>query len=185
MTLRQSVHHLLEGAPTSRTTRLVRAALAALILLNVAAVVLETVPSVHARAPDLFTAFERISIAIFSLEYLLRLWCAVEDVRFRAPVRGRLRWALTPAALVDLLAVLPGYLPTGAFDLRTLRLLRLVRIVRLAKLGRYSVAVQTLQNVLRSKAADLLSLLMLLFALLIVTSTLMFFLEHEAQPDAF
>ncbi len=183
VTLRHRVFLQLEGdQPGSRATRYLRSAICTLILLNVAAVVLETVPSVHAAAPHLFAGFEVFSIAVFSVEYLLRLWAAPEDPRYLSPT-GRLRWMLSPAAIVDLTAVLPGLL--AAVDLRPVRLLRLLRIVRVARLGRYSVAVQTLCNVLRAKAADLLSLLFMLLGLLVVSSTLMFFLEHDAQPQAF
>ena len=76
-------------------------------------------------------------------------------------------------------------MPLGSLDLRSVRLLRLLRMVRIAKVGRYSLAVRTLHNVLRAKAADLLSLLFLLLVLLVVSSTLMYFLEHEAQPQTF
>jgi voltage-gated potassium channel len=186
VTLRHRVFLLLEGdRPRSSAARWVQRALALLILLNVTAVVLETVPSIQESWAGFFAWFEAVSLAVFSAEYLLRLWSAVEHPAHRAPLGGRLRWIASPAALVDLVAVLPGLIPASAFDLRSIRLLRLLRIARVAKLGRYSVAVQTLHNVVRTRAADLLSLLVMLLTLLVVSSTLMYFLEHEAQPRAF
>jgi len=164
--------------------RNLRNALVALILLNVAAVVLETVPAARDAAPWLFHGFELASVTIFSLEYLLRLWSIVEEPHYHGPT-GRWRWACSTSGLIDLLAVLPSLLPMVSLDLRSLRLLRLLRIVRLGKLGRYSIAAQTLYSVLRNKAADLISLLGMLLVLLLLTSTVMYWLEHEAQPQLF
>jgi voltage-gated potassium channel len=176
---------LLDGGPNpTRAARRLSWALAALIVLNVAAVVLATEPTIHDRAPGLFEAFEVVSVVIFSLEYLIRLRSAPENPRFAGRF-GRLRWLLSPMALCDLLAVLPAFVAATTLDLRSLRIVRLVRIVRIARLGRYSAAVQTLVNVLRAKAADLLSLLLLLLILLVLSSTLMFHCEHEAQPETF
>lgn len=183
--LRRRVHELLEAeGDTSHIARTVRLALAALIVLNSAAVVLETEPSLRARWGAAFWWFESVSVAVFVTEYLARLWAAPEATRFAGP-GGRLRWALSPMALLDLLAILPSFFAALAIDLRTLRLLRLLRIVRIVRLGRYSLALQTLVRVLRSKAPDLLSLAFLLLVLLVLASTLMFYCEHEAQPDAF
>ena len=186
MSLRTRLYHVLEAdLPGDRLAAVVRVGLGALIVVNVAAVVLETVPGLRGWSPELFATIETASVAIFTVEYLLRMWAACEDPRYSAPLSGRLRWALSVPALIDLAAILPSWLPATAFDLRSVRLLRLVRIVRVAKLGRYSRAIQTLQDVVRAKAADLGSLLFVLLMLLVVASTLMFFFEHEAQPGVF
>lgn len=181
MTLRASVHRFLDGEDPGPAAHAVRLALATLIVANVAAVALETVPSLADHA-DAFAAFEAFSLATFSAEFLVRLWIAAEDPHVQ---HSRWRWLRSAAALIDLAAILPGLLAAMGLDLRLLRLARLSRIVRLAKLGRYSLAVQTLANVLRAKSADLLSLLFLLVILLVVSSTIMFHLEHEAQPNVF
>lgn len=183
MTLRAAVHRLLEDDRAAAAVA-VRLVLAGLIVLNVAAIALETVPSLQPAWTPAFAAFETLSLSVFGVEYAARLWAAPEQPRFSGPA-GRLRWAITPAAVIDLLAILPGLLVVLGVDLRALRLLRLSRLLRVAKLGRYSLAAQTLQRVLRSKAPDLLSLLFLLLILLALSSTLMFYLEHDAQPDGF
>lgn len=181
--LRAAVHRLLEDE-RDRAAVAVRLVLAGLIVLNVAAIALETVPSLQPAWAPSFAAFETLSLCIFGVEYAARLWAAPEQPCFSGPA-GRLRWAITPAAVIDLLAILPGLLVALGVDLRALRLLRLSRLLRVAKLGRYSLAAQTLQRVLRSKAPDLLSLLFLLLILLALSSTLMYCLEHDAQPDGF
>lgn len=115
-----------------------------LIGLNVSAVVLETVQGIGGRFPALFRWFESFSVIVFTAEYALRLWACTASDRFSAPVRGRLRFALTPMAMVDLAAVLPFYLPVLGVDLRFIRVVRRLRLFRLAKVGRYSNALQTI-----------------------------------------
>ena len=156
-----------------------------LIVLNVAALMLETVGELHARFGDLFHAFEVFSVTIFTLEYLLRLWSCTADARYRHPLWGRLRFMVTPMAVIDLAAILPFWLPFVSVDARVLRTLRLVRIFRVAKLGRYSKAFTALVNVIRSRKDELATSLFVLILLLIVASTLMYYAENEAQPDKF
>ena len=108
-----------------------------LVTLNVIAVVIESVASIRQRWGDALHVFEIASVAVFSLEYALRFWSAVDDPwheRFHPPLRGRLRFVATPMALVDLLAILPFYLGLlVAIDLRFLRVLRLLRIFKLTR----------------------------------------------------
>jgi len=180
---RRRVYEILEpAAPGDRTSHIVDMLLLFLIVANVIALVMETVEPIRTSAPAFFFWLERTTVALFSVEYLLRLWSATADARFASPIRGRARWAATPLAIFDLLAVLPAYLPFLYLDLRAARVLRLAR---LAKLGRYSVAVQTMSRVIRSKRAELLTILMLLCLLLVVSATLLYFAERTAQPQAF
>ena len=109
-----------------------------LILLNVAAVVLATVDWLYLRYASFFNAFEIFSVAVFTVEYILRVWSCTANPEFKDPVRGRLRFMVTPLALIDLLAVLPFYLPFVFPDLRFMRALRLFRLFRVLKLARYS-----------------------------------------------
>lgn len=157
-----------------------------LILANAAAIVLGTVPSVAAKYGSFLVAFENFSIVVFTIEYLLRLWVAVERFPDSGPVLSRLKWATTPLALVDLLAILPAYLPLlFPVDLRLLRLLRLFRLMRLLKLGRYSQALQLFATVLREKREELVIALLSVLILLTLTSGAMFYFENPVQPEAF
>lgn len=180
MTLRRQMHQVLEGH-CSPLGGLVRWSLAALIVVNVAAVVLVTVPALSAAYAADFYALEVCSLSIFSVEYALRLWVAGEDDRYRGAL-GRLRWALTPGAVIDLLAIAPALFLT---DMRLVRILRLSRLVRIAKLGRYSLALRTLRRVLVARLPDVLSLSFVLLILLVLSSSLMFLLERDAQPEKF
>lgn len=156
-----------------------------LIALNVAAVILETLPDLSPGMREAFRWFEAVSIAAFTVEYLARVWSAVEDSRYGGAVRGRLRFAVTPMALVDLLAVLPALLPLAGADLRILRGARLFRLVRILKMGRYSRALRTVGRVFRRRRPQLVIAISALAFLLLVASALMYFAEHGTQPDKF
>jgi voltage-gated potassium channel len=156
-----------------------------LIVLNVVAVVLETVDWIYAGYAAFFHAFDVFSVAVFTIEYILRAWSCTANPRFAHPVTGRLRYLITPMALVDLLAVLPFYLPFVYADLRFMRALRLFRLFRILKLARYSESLQTFLDVLRLKKEELLLMFFAIIILLIISSSLMYEAEHEAQPKAF
>ena len=108
------------------------------IAFSVVSVVLETVEPVAARWGGTLRVFEVFSVVVFTVEYLLRVWSVAANPCFSRPVSGRIRWMLTPLAIVDLLAILPFYATVGRLDLRFLRALRLFRLFRVLKLARYS-----------------------------------------------
>ncbi|MFN3241953.1 MAG: ion transporter [Planctomycetota bacterium] len=180
MTVRSRVHQVLEGHHEPIGS-IVRWLLAALIVANVFAVVMETVPSFRARHATALANFEAASLAVFSIEYGLRMWSAGEHARFQG-LLGRLRWMFTLGAIIDLLAIVPAVFVT---DMRLVRLLRLARLIRIAKLGRYSLALRTLRHVMFARLPDLVSLSFVLLILLVLSSSLMFHLEHDAQPEQF
>jgi voltage-gated potassium channel len=188
--LRRRVYEVLElAAPGDRLAAAVNALILALIVLNVAAFILETVRVVFYRAPTAFRLFEAGSMAVFAVEYLLRLWSCVEDPRYARPLTGRLRFALTPMALVDLASILPFYVSLlgleSHLDARVMRVVRLLRIFRIAKLGRYSTALQTLGRVARAKKEELIATLSLLVVLLVIASSLIYLAERVEQPKQF
>lgn len=156
-----------------------------LIALNVVAVLLQSVKEVEARLAAPFHAFELFSVLVFSVEYLARLWSCVEDPRYQDPVRGRIRHALRPLALVDLLAILPFFVFFSAVDLRVLRAARLFRLVRLLKAGRYLAALVLLRRVLQARREELVMAGALMAVLLVMASSAMYFAENAAQPDKF
>ena len=180
MTLRSRLHQVLEGHHEP-LGGIVRWFLAALIVTNVFAVVIETVPSVRSEHALALRNFEVFSLFVFSTEYLLRLWSAGEHAHFQGLV-GRVRWMFTLGALIDLFAIVPALFVT---DMRLVRILRLARLIRIAKLGRYSLALRTLRHVMVARLPDLVSLSFVLLILLVLSSSVMFHLEHDAQPDKF
>lgn len=161
-------------------------AITTLILLNVVAVVLESIADLQVRFERAFAWFETISLLLFSLEYLLRVWSIIDDPyrqRYRHPVRGRLRYLCSPLALIDLLTILPMWL--GLFLSVDLRILRIARLLRVLKLTRYSPAANLLFSVLRNEARVIGSACFTLFLLLTIGASLTYLVERNAQPDAF
>jgi voltage-gated potassium channel len=156
-----------------------------LIFLNVFAVVIGRVPSVQSRCGVLLHWVEVASVAVFTVEYLGRLWSCVTVQQYRDPIRGRLRFALRPMSIVDLLAFLPFYLPFLGLDLRFIRVLRLMRVVRLAKVGRYYSSLNLIGAVFRNKKEELALTAALTAMLLIVAASLMYHCENAAQPEKF
>jgi voltage-gated potassium channel len=156
-----------------------------LIVANVLAVMLETVVWIGEPYRPYFAAFDLFSVAVFTAEYVLRLWSCTSDPRYAEPVRGRLRYALRPLPLVDLLAVAPFYLEFLAVDLRIVRTLRLFRLFRIFKLARYAESMRTLGLVLRSRREELLVTLFVVVVLLVFASSAMYYVEGEAQPQQF
>ena len=158
-----------------------------LIFLNVAAVIIETVQPIYEKYHLFFDTFEFISVIIFSVEYIIRVWACTAIEKYRHPVWGRLKYMISLGAIIDLLAILPFYLPLilASTDGRILRILRLFRLFRIFKLGRYSLAFNLISVVIKKRRAELTVSLTLLVMLLIFASTLMFYVESESNPDGF
>ncbi len=161
----------------------------ALICLNVVVLIVETVEEIQVVSPLAFRVFDTVSVAIFTIEYVLRVWSCTSDEKYRHPVWGRLRFAVTPVVFIDLLAIVPFYvalLAPVALDLRVLRFLRAVRLLaRIARLSRYSSGLRTSVGVINAKRAELITVIVFLSILLLMASSLMYFAENEAQPDKF
>lgn len=191
MSAQRYIYRLLHSQSASatdyRSGRVVNAFLIALIISNVIAMMLETLPAVYREWHATFAAFELISVTIFTLEYLLRLWVAPLIPHPQKPDEPRwerrIDYILSPMAIIDLLAILPFYLgPLIELDLRVLRLLRVVRMI---KLGRYSRSMQTLIAVVRREARTLLAATSVLLILMVIAATIIYYLEHHAQPAVF
>jgi len=181
------VHEILEATrPDDRIAEVLNVSLLVLVILNVIAVVLETVESIYTVHKAFFHYFSEFSIIAFTIEYLLRIWSCNMDSRYQNPIWGRLRYALTPMALIDLLVIVPLYVtlifPT---DHRLLRSLRILWIFRLLKLHRYLQSLQTIMDVVRSQRNELAMSFTAIVFFLVLSSTMIFFLEHDAQPEEF
>ncbi len=183
--LRVHVHELLQGEGDTWSIRVVNGAIVAAIFASILALLLETMEPVRDAYGPALRLVEALAVGLFSVEYLARVWSVPEDPRFRGAVTGRLKWMGTPLAVVDILAIAPFFLPVLTESLVILRMARVLRIVRILKMGRYSRAVQTLDQVVGERRGDLVVALALSLSLLLVASTLMFYVEHEAQPEAF
>ena len=157
-----------------------------LIFVNVIAIICESVKSLSDSYHLFFKIFEIISVAIFTIEYILRLWSCNVDPKYSGKIKGRIKYAFSPLALVDLFAILPFYLPMFIpIDLRFLRVIRLIRVFRIFKFGRYFESLQILGRVLRKKKEELFITVFVVIILLILASSLIYEFENKAQPEIF
>lgn len=184
--LRRKIHEVLEpGEQASTWERWVDALVIVLILVSVVVVVLESMPEMVAWDAGL-RVVEAGIVYFFTVEYLLRLWTAPEARRYGAGWRGRLRYACSTMALIDLAAIVPFYLdPLAAGNAVVFRLLRIFRLIRVLKLGRYHDSFSMLIRVVRLRRAELVASLVLVLCLVVIASTMMYAVEHDAQPKAF
>jgi voltage-gated potassium channel len=156
-----------------------------LIVVNVVLVILDTF-TFPLWLQKISNVIELVSVVVFTIEYLLRLWTSTYLHPEAKPFKARLRYMFSFMAIIDLLAILPFYIPfIIPMDLRVLRTLRVIRLLRLFKVNRYTDALSTIGKVLKSKASQLLSSLLIVGLLLIIASVLMYNVESVAQPEAF
>jgi voltage-gated potassium channel len=184
--LRRQVHDILEvGGEAHPLGYAVNAFIVILIVLNAIAFAAETVDSLAARYGTLFRAFNFFSVIVFTVEYVLRLWAAVDipTLSRMKPWQARARFASKPIMVIDLLAFLPWYL--GWLFPVDLRFLRVLRLFRLLKFARYSPALQTLGRVLADEYRALLGALLVMLVLLLFSATALYYAERAAQPDTF
>lgn len=187
MKRKKRIFEILELATAGDTSsRIFDIFIITLIILNVIAVILQSMKSLDSRYAQLFWRFEIFSIAVFTVEYLLRLWSCTTDENIRMSIRGRIKFALTPLALVDLFAILPFYIPMVIpIDLRFIRILRLSRLFRMFKMTRYSRAFRTIGNVIKKSKEELAITLLVMAVLLLLSSSVMYIVERDVQPEVF
>lgn len=186
--IKKKIYEILEptGGERSSIGRFFDIFILSLIFLNILAVVLSTVQSLSKQFHSYFFYFEFFSVIVFTVEYILRIWSCNVDKKYQHPFTGRVKFSLRPIVLVDLLAILPFYLPMIIpLDLRFIRAIRLLRLFRLFKMGRYSKSLNVLKDVIRNKKEELVLIIFVVLIMLIIFSSLMYFVEKDVQPEAF
>lgn len=184
---RRFVYELLQTPEIETRLELyVRIFITTLITLSVLSVMLETVKELEEQWERLFWDFEVFTVIVFTIEYLLRVWCCVENEKYSHPVFGRMRYMISFMALVDACAIIPFYVPALVrLDLRFIRAARLIRLIRVIKLGQYSHSLGMISRVIKKKRYDIITALFIITIILIISSSVMYFLEHDVQPNAF
>lgn len=184
--LRRTVHAVVEGGARGYGPgRVFNAALVTIILVNVGTIVLSTIPEMPAVWERVFEWIEHVSVAVFAVEYALRVWSCIDDPRRRYahPVRGRLRYMATPAAIIDLLAVAP-VLVFALFHVDA-EFVVLLRVLRLLKLIHFTGAFEMIAAVMRRERRSLIACAMVVSIIWVLISTLGYLAERNAQPDKF
>jgi len=155
-----------------------------LVIFNVIGFMLQTVKSINDEYGKILYWFEVFSVSVFTIEYLSRLWACSTEKNYRG-IFGRIRFMLTPMMIIDLLAIIPFYLPFLGVDLRIVRILRIFRIFRIFKIGRYYSSLQMIKGVFSRKKEELVLTTVVMIIMLLISATLMYYSENEVQPDKF
>ena len=153
------------------------------VLISVLSVLLETVASVHYILAMEFAVLDSIAVAIFTTEYLMRVYSCVEDPKFKAAVSGRVRYAFTPGAVIDALAVMPFFLEALLHHLFDLRFLRIFRMLRLLKLTRFSDATKLVWDGIKREGGTIFASFFVMLLVIILCGAVGYLFEHAAQPD--
>ena len=182
--IKNKIFEMIESG-TSLASRIFDIVIIILIVLTLIVVIAETfnIPPV---LQEIFNVFEVITVIIFSIEYILRVWTSDLLRPNLSPTKARFRYIFSFMAIIDLLAILPFYLPFFIkIDLRALRALRVIRLLRVFKINRYTSALNTIAQVFKNKASQLISSMIVVGLLMIIAAVLMYNIESTAQPDKF
>ena len=185
-TFRQKVHALVYTSAYGGTIHnIFEVFINVWVLISVTAVVLESVHSINYILHLQFVILDTVAVAIFTIEYVMRIYSSVEEPGFKGAVSGRLKQAKTPSTMIDLLAILPFFLEVFLHHLFDLRFLRIFRLARLLKLARGSDATAVMFKVIAREWPVLVAATFIMFLLVILTASLGYLFEHEAQPEKF
>lgn len=153
-----------------------------LIVANIIAMVLESHQFINIKFNRFFKYFEIISILIFSLEYLYRVYISYKENKWK----GIKNYIFSFFGIIDLISILPFYLKQFVLlDGRFFRILRLFRLTRIFKLGRGSKSLKLFIKALSSVKHELYFTLFLSILTILFSASAIYFLEHDAQPDVF
>ena len=185
-TIRQKFYEQLEPSAWPRQgLSPVNTFLVFLIIVAVISAVLETEPLIVRGRERFFEGLELAIGIVFLGEYASRIWIAADNPRFKRYRYPRLRYAITPMAIIDLLAVAPILFSFGGAPSLALRFFRVLRVLRLAKLGRTSDAWDDIRDAVRERKHEFGLILGLLGLTVLLSGSLLYLAEAEAQPEKF
>ena len=153
------------------------------VVISVLSVLMETVDSVHYILAMEFAILDSVAVAVFTTEYLMRIYSCVEDPRYKEAYLGRARYALTPGAVIDALAVMPFFLEALLHHLFDLRFLRIFRMLRLLKLTRFSDATKLVWDGIKREAGTIGASFFVMLLVIILCGAVGYLFEHAAQPE--
>ncbi len=185
--IKNRIYQIIEkGSHGSKQNLIFDYTITILILLNVIAIILETIPEVNDSLRGFLRQFELVSVIIFSIEYLLRLYVSDLSHPSSSKTRSAFKFIFSAYGLIDLFAIIPFYLPfLIKVDLRFLRILRLMRFFQILKINRYHSSLNLIWSVIKEKRPELAITGFVTFLALLIASFLMYYVEGEVQPDKF
>lgn len=203
MSLKQGIFRLIDddNVAESKVNSFIGSAIMALIILSIIAVILESDANLSLSYHNIFLYFEVIAVAVFTLEYLSRMYTATLAYPDHKGFRAVLQYMTSPMAIIDFLAIVPFYIElgiliyttyfldgessTGMLDLRFIRVLRLMRLLRIFKLNRYNSSMQMIGDVIKEEKEKLFITIFITGILLVLSSAIIFTVEHDQQPEQF
>jgi voltage-gated potassium channel Kch len=185
-TLRQNIFSLLNPTPQSHNlNKYVEYLVVTCVLISVVCIILETVQEIDSLWSQEFKTLDLLTVVIFSIEYVLRVYSCSELEPYKHPIKGRLKYMFTPSALIDLLAISPFYISLYANKTYDLRFLRIFRLTRLLKLTRYTGTLNTLMKAVQREKYVLMAAAFMMILMIVLTASLGYMFEHDSQPDKF
>jgi len=184
--LRVKTYQLLESeTKQGLTAKIVNWLLILLIVSNVTAAIVSSDQNYFVLYKQTFILFEKISLTIFSVEYLLRVWCCIEDIKYQntPKLKARINYIFTPMALIDLIAILPFMI--AMFFSVDLRALRLIRMLRLLKLTHYFRGFNLFITVIVKELKSIVAVMLVMLFFVIIAASLIYSIEGKVQPEAF
>lgn len=184
---KQTIFRLIEkGSHGSKNNLIFDYGIMILIVLNVIAIVLESIFETRNSIHIFLRYFEIVSVLIFTLEYVLRIYISDLTHPASSRIKSAIKFIFSGYGLIDLFAIIPFYLPfLIKIDLRFLRLLRFVRFLRLLKINRYNNSFNLIWSVIKEKQSELAVTGFVTLLILLMSSFLMYYVEGEAQPEKF
>ncbi len=185
-TLRQKVYALVNETPDSgKLHEIFEFIIVIWVLISVASVILESVDSINYYFHVEFIIIDTIAVAIFSTEFLMRIYSCTEDPKYQHWLAGRINFSRQFSSLIDIVAIAPFFLESLLDHLFDLRFLRVFRLMRLFKLGRHSAATKSLFYVIQREWPVMKAAIFIMLMLVMLAACLGYLFEHEAQPDKF
>jgi voltage-gated potassium channel len=182
--IRKKISVILENPEEGGAARFFNWFLISLISLNIVAVIVTSIKDIHNKDYQIFYYIEVISIVIFTIEYLLRIWTAFCNTSPNSK-KTSIGYIFSFYGIVDLLAILPFYLSLFTFIGIDLRILRGFRLLRVLKLGRYNDSLQKITKVFKREKDKLITTFFVMIILVLLASSMMYFFETEVQPEKF
>jgi voltage-gated potassium channel len=158
--------------------------IAFIIITSVLTVIVESEPTIARPYGNVFSILNAIFAFVFLIEYGTRLWSAGENPRYAGFI-GRLRYAMTPTAIIDLIAFLPYFIFIGTSDTFIIRIARILRLFSVAKFGRYSLALRYIGQAIFDRRFELIVTAAIASGVLLVSATAIYLVEGGVQPQAF